>query len=548
MKKDEDLADRRFVIAPHPSVETTAAAPANELRQKRRGRTLPEWLESYPRAFLGLFTILYFVAMTAEHSRMGFWIDELFTCYLADLPSIRDIWPLIEKGIELNPPLTFWVTWWLHHTIGQGEVISRLPATIGFWVMCVCLYHFVRRRSDVLHGFLALLLPLFTYTSSDATSARGYGMLLGFSGLLLLCWQMAADGERRRASVAGIALAACGVISCHYYGLYVIGAVALGEVIRTIDRRRLDWAIGAALLLGCGPLAFYLPLVRRAKQGLATFWADPAGDFIYQSYADLLGPVSVVLLLFVLTVVANQQLNLARWMPQTLKRHEVAMCGALLLMPAVIYLAALAEVAAFYPRYVQPVVLGFTIMTVLFAYRIGGANAWFRSTSIGVVMWLCLTPWFAWKSVKVLFPVNPGAPFLNKINTAIEPELPLIIDSDSDYMSVYHYATPALRKRLFMLNDAAAAVRYRGSDTGMRSLEVGQTFRDLHVVDYRQFVREHREFLVVRTRPTSWIVQSLMADGAKVELINYHKDRRTFTEEAMLFKIRVRENPALLGP
>lgn len=486
--------------------------------------------------------------MCISHSRQGLWIDELFTTYLADLPSIRQIWPLIEQGIELNPPLPFWLTWMVHHGIGQGEIVSRLPSTIGFWGMCVCLFYFVRRRSDNLHGFLALLLPIFTYTSSDATFARGYGLLLGFSGMMLLCWQLAADQVRRRLSAVGLTLAVAGSISCHYYGVYVVMAVGAGELARSINRKRLDFPILAALAVGLSPLLAYLSLIRTAKRGLATFWADPLGDFVYQAYADLLGPMSIVLFLFVVFVIwkpGGERTEELRWLPATLPSHEAIACGVLLLMPAVVYVAALADMAAFYPRYVQPVVLGFTIMASMFAYRIGGASRWFRNTSISFVVWLCLTPWFAWQGLKLLAPAQVAAPFLNKINTAIEPGLPLIVDSDSDYMSVYHYAAPKLRERLFMLDNAAAAVRYRGSDTGLRSLEVGQTFRDLHVVDYHKFVDEHREFLVVRTRPTSWIVQSLMADGAKVELLNYHKDRRTFTEEALLFKIRMPQRPGV---
>ena len=512
-------------------------------RTRKTARSLADRLEASPGLYLVVFTLIYALGMIANNSRRSLWIDELFTSYLADLPSITQIWPLIEKGIELNPPLPFWLTWMIHHSIGQGEILTRLPATIGFWAMCICLFYFVRRRSDALHGFLALLLPLFTFTSSDATFARGYGLLLGFSGLALLSWQHAAERVRRSLALAGLVIGIAGAVSCHYYGLYVAGAIGLGELVRAKDRRRLDLPVFAALAVGVSPLLAYASLVRTAKRGLATFWADPQGDFIYQSYADLLGPVSIVLFLFMLTMLWKphpqaQEEQAIRWTPSALPRHETIACAALLAMPAVVYVAALMDLAAFYPRYVQPVVLGFTIMASMFAYRIGGGNRTFRNASIGLVVWLCLAPWFVWQEMKFMFPMQPGAAFLNKINTAVAPDLPLVIDSDSDFMSVYHYASPKLRERLFMLDDAAASVRYRGSDTGMRSLEVGQTFRDLHVVDYHQFVQTHPVFLVVRTRPTSWIVQALMADGAKVELLDYHKDRRTFTEEALMFKIQ----------
>ena len=97
---------------------------------------------------------------------------ELVALALASAPNIGRIWEVIEQGAELNPPLSFWVQWGVAHTLGQGEVISRLPAALGFWTMCLCLYFFVRRRTDAAYGFVALVFPVFTYTSWFGTYAR----------------------------------------------------------------------------------------------------------------------------------------------------------------------------------------------------------------------------------------------------------------------------------------------------------------------------------------------------------------------------------------
>jgi len=510
---------------------------------KKGQKTLADRLEESPGLYLFIFTVVYAVGMTANNARRNLWIDELFTTYLADLPSLSQIWPLIAKGIELNPPLPFWLTWIVHHTLGEGEVLTRLPATIGFWVMCVCLFYFVRRRSDAVHGFIALLLPLFTFTANDGTFARGYGLLLGFSGIALLGWQFAAEGVRRPLAIAGLAFGIAGAVSSHYYGVYIAAALFVGELLRARSNKRFDFPIAASIAIGLSPLIAYLPLIRMAKKSLPTFWADPLADLLYETYADLLGPITIVLFLFLLQTISRSKEgpNIVRWMPATIKLHETAVCGLLILMPLAVYAAAILDKAAFYPRYVQPVVLGFAILGALFAFRIGGGNPLFRKTAIEVLVWLCLTPWCFWQGAKVVFLARPGAYFLSKINFTTAPDLPLVIDNDSDFMSIYHYATPKMRERLFMLDDAAAAVKYRGSDTGMRSLEIGQTFHELHVVDYRKFVESHREFLVVRTRPASWMIQALMADGAQVELVDYRKGRGTTVDESLMFKIRVPE-------
>jgi hypothetical protein len=73
----------------------------------------------------------------------------------------------------------------------------------------------------------------------------------------------------------------------------------------------------------------------------------------------------------------------------------------------------------------------------------------------------------------------------------------------------------------------------------LHSLEVGQTFRDLHLVDYHKFIAEHAEFLIARTRPTSWMIQALLADGARVELVDYRKGAGTAVEETLMFRVKI---------
>src|SRR5438874_1998081 len=125
--------------------QVTDPLELNAKESVSRSRPQLSWtdhLAASPNVFLAIFTVVYTIGMACMNLRRSLWIDELIMSDLSDLPSIRDIWPLIGKGIELNPPLPFWITWVVHHTLGKGEILTRLPACIGFWVMCICLYHF----------------------------------------------------------------------------------------------------------------------------------------------------------------------------------------------------------------------------------------------------------------------------------------------------------------------------------------------------------------------------------------------------------------------
>jgi ABC-type Co2+ transport system permease subunit len=86
--------------------------------------------------------------------------------------------------------------------LGLDEVTARLPAIVGFWAFCLCLYEFVRRRKGVVFGFVALLLPVVTEAYTYALDARAYGPLLGFCGIALVAWQAAAEDRRRVPALA----------------------------------------------------------------------------------------------------------------------------------------------------------------------------------------------------------------------------------------------------------------------------------------------------------------------------------------------------------
>ena len=513
-----------------------AAAPA----RSRRKRSLAESLESAPGRWLLIFTVVYAVAEVCSASRRIMFFDELMNSYLGDLPSIRQIWPLIGQGIELNPPLPFWITWIIRHAFGSSELLMRLPAIAGFWLMCFCLYHIVRRRSDVLHGFIALLLPLFTYTAWDATYARGYGLMLGASAAAMLCWQLATDGVRRPPALIGLAVAVAVAISCHYYALYVAGALALGEIARTKERRRVDLAIWAALAAGASPLLAYASLVRAASAGASqNFWVSPMPRFLYDSYADLLGLIVMVLLLLQAITLWTARNDGQRpcWLVPAVGRHEVIVCTALAAMPLAVFLAALFFPVPFFSRYVQPVVIGFSVLTALFAYRVGGGNARFRRLAVSLLVWLCFTPWAIYQVAKFLFMEPAGKTRLSHVKLPLQTSLPIVMDSESDFVELYHYGPPEMRSRLVNLLDTAAAIQFRGSDTAQRSIRIAQSFRELHTLSYRDFVARHHEFLVARLRQEGWVVQKLLADGAKIDLVSLDKDRGYFVQDSSVFHV-----------
>jgi len=525
-----------------PLAGTEAALETNRLPTTRKV-SLAGMLEMNPRRFLLLFTLVYFVAEFCSTVHRPLFFDELCMYYIADVPSIGRIWDLIAKGMELNPPLPFWLTWMVHHSIGKGEFLSRLPSLIGFWAMCICLYQFVRRRSDVLHGFVAMLLPLFTFAHWFGTCARGYGLLLGFSAGALLCWQYAIDRERRTFALIGIAVCLAGAVSCHYYAVYVIGAIGTGEIVGALRRKKVDIATLASIALGLIPLIIYRKLISTATKSTHTFWVSSSPQFLYDSYAGLIGSIfMVVLAFFALTIQTKRESDLPEGaLNRALTREELVTCSVLAGMPLVFFASSLVAPVPFYTRYVLPVVLGSTVLSVCFVHRFGGANVRSRRTLISILIWFCLLPWAGWHTL-MYFIQDPYEAVLGgtKIPVKVEPTLPLVVDNVDDFLMLYFYSPETFRTRLFTLDSSESSLKYLKSNVEMNSIELLQGFHDVHLVSYQEFISSHHEFLIARVRAEGWILQKLIEDGDDVELLTVKKDPGYFADETLVFRVKIK--------
>lgn len=531
-----------------PPASCDHVAAATPKKDRKQSSSLAEYLEAHPGPALAIFTLVYAVAEFCANVRRPFWFDELICYYLAGLPSLRDIWPLIARGIELNPPLPFWITWVVHHTLGQGEFLTRLPALAGFWLLCICLYFFVRRRSDVLHGLMTMMLPVFTYSGTHATWARGYGLMLGSAAAALLCWQLATEGIRRSLTVPALAVSIAVTVSCHYYALYVAGALAMGELVRTLHRRRIDLPVWMAFVLAVSPLLAYLPALRTVSSASHNFWITPMPRFLYESYADLLGSVTLVLLLGLALTLGDRDESKSGRSARAggLPRHEIAVCLVLIAMPAAIYAGAIVSPLAFFSRYVQPVVIGFAIVLAMFTYRVGGTSRQFRRRLAVLLVGLCFVPWALLQVLKPFFWPPPQDPIRLWIPVQrASAILPVVVDNENDFLTLFHYAPTALRSRLYFLLDSPSAIEYLGSDTGQRSLRLLETFHDVHAVDYHVFTASHPEFLVARSHPEGWVTQTLLHDGAKLDLIRLDREQGFYVEDRLLFHVTL---PRRSGP
>lgn len=487
------------------------------------------------------FSVSYLLTTCSIASRRLMWTDEFLTLYIARLPSLREVWAALLTGADVTPLLFFILTRASFFLFGANHISIRLPEMLGFWVMCLCLYQFVARRSSALYGFVALLFPLVTGAYAFAYEARPYGIVLGFTGLALLCWQAVARGYRRHLSLICLGLSLAGALSNHYYAILIFFPLALGEFVRSISLRRIDLPVWLVFGLSAAiPLLLFLPLIRQARVMSSGFWSAPHLRLLHSSYSFMLAPALVALvpaliLLAVYLITCPQPPD--REPHRTLLSYELATVIGFILIPVVIFIIAKLFTNAYHERYTLPTVIGLDILLALAAYNLPSGRA-----IISVVLIISLCGWFLVAQRTSLMSIDARAQTQEQIIKSIRSEgdasLPIADFSLHTFMQLAHYAPEDISARLVYLTDMDASLRYFGSDTEDRlMLALGRQWFRLKIEPWRSFVATHKRFLAHGPLSNSgWLIHQLEADKMRVEL------KKQYGEEG-LFLVSSQDQP-----
>lgn len=510
----------KFSRAFHDFAENTAA-------QLEKGRHF--YLICFSIVFLG------FTALRALNK--PFWSDELYTYYISRLPGIDTIWSALKDGADLNPPLLYVATRVSLRAFGDGPVAARLPEILGFLTMLLCVYRLVAVRCGSGYGFIALLLAAISGAYAYAYEARSYGMVLGFGALSFVCWQSAAEGRARRITLPGLTLSLGAALASHCYAALLVVPLGLGELVRSIRKKHVDWAVWIALLLASSMVLVYLPLLasnRNFAFDNVTF--RPTLRVLAESYSILLHPLVWPAIAALVVIVVSrqpqeaQERNLAG--PAGFLPHEITAAAGFLLVPVFAFLTGRFISHVFMTRYGLAAIIGFCVLFVAFIHRYAD-NRRVASAILPVLFagWF-VAGFFVWMAGATrgnTAAAAAGSPqhVYELSPEAVEPGLPFVASNGLFFLEADHYAPPSFRSRLVYLTDRHAAIRYTGSDVFERGLPTFKKWFPIqaHIEDYATFVREHRRFLVFGgfDHPLGWVTKKLLDDGARLRFLGqYH--------------------------
>jgi uncharacterized membrane protein len=196
--------------------------------------------------------------------------DEMYAFQTYSVRSVVELTQVQRtEPISLDPLLYPLLSHSVMKAFGATEFALRLPALLGFLLMQVCLFFFVRRLAGERAGVVAAAFPALTATLFYSAEGRPYGLMLGLYALALLSWQVATQegGNRRRGwALVGLAAAIALTINAHYFGILLLVPLCAAEGVRSLQRRQTDLPAVAAIYLGMAGFAATMPFLKAAGE------------------------------------------------------------------------------------------------------------------------------------------------------------------------------------------------------------------------------------------------------------------------------------------
>jgi len=473
------------------------------------------------------FTLLYLIP-TVQLARLKlFWDDEFYTLYLALTPDWKTLLQAMATGADQSPPSLFYLAHFILRIFGTGHVTLRLAAMIGFWVLCVCLYEIMRPLTSPAWAVVAMLFPLTTNFYYYATEARGYGPVLGFAALAMLSWLRATANYRRSIYVPLLAFSLAAAVGGHYYATLVAVCLGLGELVRTVSRRKIDWPICAALLFTGVPLLVFFQIIQKAKGYSSHFWAVPAWSDAISFYPTELG-TGLIALLGALGLALGFGVYLGgreglrgSQARAPLNAWQLTAIVSLSALPLLVMVLAKFVTHGFTDRYTISALVGVTILLCYFLFRAAPQP---RAALVAAL--ICVGVF----GLKVLM---FRAEFSDQ-RTALASDIRILSRTGDRAIAIlgstrFHrlsfYAPRQIATRLNYVADASSSLRYMGHDTVDRGLLSLNPWFPIKVLPEESFLEDNRDFLVYGNISSgSWITFDLPKWGKTTLVERDEKD------------------------
>jgi hypothetical protein len=291
--------------------------------------------------------------------------------------------------------------------------------------------------------------------------------------MALICWQAATERTTHRSWIlAGLGAALFCALSTHSYAVLLFTPFIIGELTRTLIRRRADGKLWLAILLPVLAILLSVPLLHQA-QSLLTGLFSASVTGILKTYQFLFAPGAgvwaAILVFFCIAQIAGRErttsdpsaelhIGDASHAAQSLTAYEVAAALAFLALPFFSFVAARVTHTPVLPRYSLGAVAGFACL-------LGGACA--KRVLLGSTMLLVISAqiavdlWsFLWSpyltepitSVSISTSLKTYEEQYKWIASDSHKQIPVVFLDNLEFAQSFYYAPPEIASRLMYLS------------------------------------------------------------------------------------------------
>ena len=482
---------------------------------ERRAAALEYFLDRNKGWVLALLSVLYFAGTILRARGKPFWFDEILSLIAVHQPSLGEA-IAASRRLEWGPPGNTVVLYLVNKIAGSGEVAFRIPAMLGFWLFCLCLFAFAKRRVSFFFALTAMLLPFATWGEGYSIEARAYGMVLGWCGVALYCWQTASTEKKHRLlSLTGLTLAIGAAVLTNYYAVLICLPLATAEALRNLKQRRIDWPIWIALILGGIPISSVVllgrglqiahPVALVSRSDYVTFYVNTLARFLWFA-------VPVLAFVGIWLVIRGDRETPSNADPRPVEREELVAPVLFLLLPlAAITLALAVRPHVFTDRYALPSIAGLAlVIAILGAHFSAGRSA------IGL-MFAAAAFW------PFGFALSHGRPLHSPYNdrpmlTDALKDGPVVVTDVLTYLPTWYYAPAEIRQHLLLISDDELSVKYANLSPDLD----GFGPYGISLVKYKDLAAPEKPFLIYLTPGFNWwLPKKVLEDGGRVEVLKW---------------------------
>lgn len=465
--------------------------------------------------------------------------DEIFSLQTDRVSSLAEVMRIQSHyPISLEPPPYHVLAHAAIVVFGPTAFALRLPAFLGYLLLQVCLFFFVRNLVGGPFaervGLVAMAVPALTWTLYYSAEGRPYGLMLGSYALAVLCWQVAARRTDSRAvALSGLAAALALTINVHFYGVLLLVVICGAELVRVLLRRKLDRPMLLAIGVGILSIAATLPYVKASNEFKKHYYAGPvSAHMLSQPYRQMLLDYTTypkaVQFVFILALLAGALLvaiSFAR-IVQSKKlaatQPEYVLLLLLLLLPVFAFVLGRFVTHALEVRHSIGAIVGISAVIAIAALPVLQRKPVFAACMTALLLAIVVV-----NALRIESSIKDSRETMAGLT--LSPEMKSIVEARPDKniyfqdLGAWEVASlyepdPVLRSRLVLVYSRANEMHYEQHDTMFLTATHTQRFSTQPILSYEQLQLQPGEHLFATFHSGwNWTQQAFADEHATVK-------------------------------